>query len=205
MPPLFAICAADPRVTALLGEGPVCLFPFDDAPQVGARPYAVYQVLTGVPEDYVDDRPDLGSWIMQIDVYADTGAEATSVREALQYAIETQAHITRIGGTGTERETKLKIISLDVSWLVKHLVPAAINEWLLFNGAWDDGGAWSDTDAWNDGAVTNWILLTGLWSDSGAWSDSEAWGDGDVTNWILLSGFWSDGGEWHDNQEWIDG
>lgn len=143
MPPLFAVCAADPGVTALLGEGPTRLYPFDEAPQKAARPYAVYQVLTGVPENYLADRPDLDSWMLQIDIYADTGAEAIAVRDALQYAIETHAQITRIGGTGTERETKLKTTSLDVSWLVKRPVPApTVSPYVMLID--DTGAIWTD-------------------------------------------------------------
>lgn len=116
MPPLFAVCAADAGVTALLGSGPVRLFPFGDAPENVAKPYAVYQVLTGVPENYLGEPPDMDEWNIQIDVYALSVSSAQAVQKALRRALEAHCHVTRLGGTGTEPNTQLKTTSLDISW-----------------------------------------------------------------------------------------
>lgn len=116
MPPLFAVCAADAGVTALLGTGPVRLFPFGDAPENIAKPYAVYQVLNGVPENYLGEPPDIDEWNIQIDIYAQSVTSATDVMKALRRALESHCYITRLGGTDTESSTQLKTTSFDVSW-----------------------------------------------------------------------------------------
>lgn len=116
MPPLFAVCAADAGVTALLGSSPVRLFPFGDAPENVAKPYAVYQVLNGVPENYIGDPPDIDEWNIQIDIYAQNVTSAEDVLKALRRALESHCHVTRLGGTDTESSTQLKTTSFDVSW-----------------------------------------------------------------------------------------
>lgn len=48
--PLFKVCSQDPGVTALLGTDPVRLYPWGEAPQGVAKPYATYQGAAGAPE-----------------------------------------------------------------------------------------------------------------------------------------------------------
>jgi hypothetical protein len=116
MPPLFAVCAANAGVTALMGVGPTRLYPFGDAPENVAKPYATYQVLNGVPENYLGDPPDIDEWNIQIDIYAATVNSANAVQSALRRALESHCHVTRLGGTGTEPNTQLKTTGFDVSW-----------------------------------------------------------------------------------------
>ncbi|MEH6641398.1 DUF3168 domain-containing protein [Vreelandella glaciei] len=116
MPPLFAVCAADAGVTALLGSGPVRLFPFGDAPENVAKPYAVYQVLNGLPENYLDEPPDVDDWSIQIDIYANNIPDVKGVLNALRRALEPHCYIERLGGTSTEAATNLKTTNFDISW-----------------------------------------------------------------------------------------
>ncbi|MBZ5489144.1 DUF3168 domain-containing protein [Halomonas aquamarina] len=116
MPPLFRVCAANAGVTALLGVNPTRLFPFGGAPENVPKPYAVYQVLNGVPENYLAEPPDVDDWSIQVDIYATTVSDVNAVLAALRRAIEPHAYITRLGGTGTEPNTQLKTTSFDVSW-----------------------------------------------------------------------------------------
>lgn len=116
MPPLFATCAANAGVTALLGAGPTRLYPFGEAPEHVAKPYAVYQVLNGVPENYLGEPPDIDQWNIQIDIYADSVSSADNALKAFRRALETVCHVTRLGGTGTDTSTQLKHTSLDISW-----------------------------------------------------------------------------------------
>lgn len=117
-PPIFQICAAAPAVTALLGTAPTRLFPFGEAPQGVALPYAVWQTISGLPENYLGQTPDIDSYTIQIDVYANTVAQARNVAEALRDAIELNAHVTRWGGDGTDPDTGHKRYSFDVDWFV---------------------------------------------------------------------------------------
>lgn len=116
-PPIFAACAAAPAVTALLGASPTRLYPFGEAPQGVAYPYAAWQTVGGAPENYLGDRPDLDSFALQVDVYADTAASARAVAIALRDAIEQHANITRWGGESKDPATGRYRVSFDVDWL----------------------------------------------------------------------------------------
>lgn len=116
--PIFATCAADTAVKAVLGSAPVRLYPFGTAPQGVTLPYAVWQTIGGTPENYIGDLPDLDSYSLQVDVYATTETDARNAAKALRDAIEPHAHITRWGGEWTDPDTLNKRYSFDVEWHV---------------------------------------------------------------------------------------
>ena len=116
--PIFTVCSADPAVVALLGSSPTRLHPFGDAPEGVAKPYAVWQVVTGSPENFLAGRPDLDSYTLQVDVYAATGSAARAVADAVSSAVELSAYVTRWGGETKDNETKLYRSSFDIEWLV---------------------------------------------------------------------------------------
>lgn len=118
LPPIFPICAASAAVQALLGTSPTRLFEFGSAPQDVARPYAVWQVIGGSPENYINQAPDIDSIMLQIDVYALTGDSAREVVVALRDAIEPHAYITRWGGGSRDPETRNFRQTFDVDWFV---------------------------------------------------------------------------------------
>lgn len=116
--PIFAVCAADDQVTALLGLSPTRLYPFGEAPEGVVKPYAVWQLITGSPENYLAGRPDLDGFTLQVDVYATTASSARAVTTAISQAIELKAYVTRWGGESKDTETKLYRSSFDIDWLV---------------------------------------------------------------------------------------
>lgn len=117
-PPIFQVCTAAAPVTALLGLNPTRLYPFGEATQGVIYPYAVWQTVTGLPENYIDRTPDMDSYTLQIDVYAETGTSVRAVAEALRDAIETSAHIVSWRGESRDPETKRYRLSFDVDWFV---------------------------------------------------------------------------------------
>lgn len=117
-PPIFQVCAAAAGVTALLGTGPTRLFPFGNAPQGVTLPYAVWQMVSGSPENYLGEVPDIDQYTIQIDVYANRGSTARQVAEALRDAIEPQAHIVGWNGESTDPDTGHKRYGFDVEWHV---------------------------------------------------------------------------------------
>ncbi|MFV3291286.1 DUF3168 domain-containing protein [Pseudomonas sp. NY11955] len=118
-PPIVKACLQSSAVTALLGAGTdMRLYSFGEAEQGVAKPYAVWQVISGSPENYLAGRPDLDSITLQVDVYATTGDSARAVRDAIRDAIELDAYITRWGDEGRDTETKNYRASFDVDWMV---------------------------------------------------------------------------------------
>ena len=117
--PVFQTISASATVKALIGSNPVRLYMFGYAPQGVTLPYAVWQQITGSPENYLGDTPDLDKFITQIDVYALTEQSARDVAKALSGAIEPVAYITAWRGESTDPKTLHKRFSFDVDWHVK--------------------------------------------------------------------------------------
>lgn len=116
--PIFAVCAADPAVTALLGVSPVRIYPFGEAPEGVAKPYVVWQTVGGNPENYLAQRSDIDGFSLQIDVYGLSVTQARDVAKAVRNAIELKANIARWGGDSHDPATKTYRYSFDVDWLV---------------------------------------------------------------------------------------
>lgn len=115
-PPIFATCSADSAVIAELGYDPVRLWPFADAPQNRAKPYAVWQTIGGSPENCLGARPDMDMFSLQVDVYAATPAAARSAAQAIRDAVEPFAHIVAWRGETREVETRDYRYSFDIDW-----------------------------------------------------------------------------------------
>jgi hypothetical protein len=117
-PPIFQTCSADSVVNAVLGSNPVRLYPFGEAPQSVTKPYAVWQTISGGPENYIGDLPDIDSYSIQVDAYAPTAALARSVAKAIRDAVEPVAHVTLWGGESRDTETKNYRVNFTIDWWV---------------------------------------------------------------------------------------
>lgn len=117
-PPIFAIVSVDEGVQSKLGTSPVRVYPFGEAPDNVELPYAVWQTITGSPENYVSNAPDLDLFVLQIDVYGETGSEVREAAEALRDVIELSAHIVAWRGESRDTESKHFRYSFDVDFFV---------------------------------------------------------------------------------------
>jgi len=115
--PIFSVAAASPAVLALLGTNPVRLYLFGEAPQNVQTPYAVWQTVSGSPENYLGQVPDADSWTTQVDVYAATATSARAVAEALRDTFEPVAYITDWRGESRATPTSNFRVSFDVAWI----------------------------------------------------------------------------------------
>jgi len=116
--PIFSVCSQDKTLQQLLGSSPIRLYPFGEHFGNVVYPYAVWQGIGGSPENYLGNRPDIDRFGIQIDVYASTAKEATSVATAIRDAVEGAAYVTRWGQQTMDSETKKYRYSFDVDWLV---------------------------------------------------------------------------------------
>lgn len=116
--PIFSICKQDPVVTSLLGESPLRIYLFGLAPQRPVKPYAVWQVIGGQPENYIDESPDIDGFSLQIDVYADSVDSAREAAGAIRHAIEPHCVLTSYRGESRDSETMNYRSGFDVDWLV---------------------------------------------------------------------------------------
>ncbi|GAB3099692.1 DUF3168 domain-containing protein [Aestuariicella hydrocarbonica] len=115
-PPIFAICSVDAGVQAQLGSDQCRLYPFGLAPQGVTKPYAVWQQVSGGPENYINQRPDMDLFSIQVDCWATSADEARAVAQALRDAIEPHAHITAWYGDRRDPETKNYSYAFAVDW-----------------------------------------------------------------------------------------
>jgi len=116
-PPIFAVCSSNPGVQAALGSSPCRVFMFGHAPQGTTKPYAVWQLIGGSPENYLATRPDADNWSLQIDVYATTGELARSAAQSIRDAIEPVSYVIGWRGESRDTETKNYRVSFDVDWI----------------------------------------------------------------------------------------
>ncbi len=117
--PVFSVCRQSQEVLDLIGDNPTRLYLFGLAPQSPTYPYAVWQVINGSPENYINQVPDIDDYTLQIDVYAKTASEARAVTGALRNAIEPHAHITRYRDETRDEDTMNYRNGFDVDWLVE--------------------------------------------------------------------------------------
>jgi hypothetical protein len=118
-PPLFVRIKDDPDVQVDFGSDPVRVFPFA---QIGhpapERPYAVWQVISGLPQNYINEVPDIDSFSIQVDVYGDSIPTTRTAAKSLLEAIEPYAHVTGYNGETRESGTGFYRYSFDVTWWV---------------------------------------------------------------------------------------
>lgn len=119
-PPIFPVCSYSADLTALLGSPPqMRLYQFGLSPQLVSYPYAVWQIVSGGPENFLAHRPDADAYTVQVDVYADTASSARNVAEAIRDAIELQSYIVGWRGESIDPETKKYRLGFDVDWIVQ--------------------------------------------------------------------------------------
>lgn len=126
-PGIFALCNADPAVVSLLGDSDFLrLYPAGQAPQNDEKPYAVFQVVGGNPENYLDRRPNVDRITVQVDAYARTATQCRAVAAAIRDAIELSCHITGWFGDSYEQITGLYRLTFQSDWFVSRLLPPVI-------------------------------------------------------------------------------
>jgi hypothetical protein len=119
-PPVFDTVKANSGVRSVFGNSPRIyphgMAPDKASPQYGV-PYAVFQVIAGVPENYLGDLPDGDEYTTQIDIYAATVADAARGAQALRDAIEPVAYVVGWRGQFKDVDTQLFRYSFDVDWM----------------------------------------------------------------------------------------
>lgn len=106
IPPIVEIAEQNPALVALIGSNPFRFYAFGDAGDNKVYPYVTYQNIGGDPENFLGDRPDADSFVLQINCLAKTEAEANQVADAVSYALELDGHVIGWGGTDRDPVTR---------------------------------------------------------------------------------------------------
>lgn len=115
-PPFFDTVKGSTAVKAAFGNSPR-IFPHGMADQNTVAPYCTFQIITGSPENFLHDRPDVDAFTLQVDVYAKTAQAASDGAKAIRDAVEGVAYITAWRGQFKDPDTTLFRYSFDVDWL----------------------------------------------------------------------------------------
>lgn len=97
---------------ALLGS-PVRVYPFGEAPADAAKPYVTHQLVTAVPDNNVDDPPEIDDERVQFTIWADDSAttsgpaKAYQIAAALRLVLEDAGTVNTYQTLGRDLETGL--------------------------------------------------------------------------------------------------
>lgn len=107
-----------PSVQAVLGN-PVRAYAFGEAPKKPVYPYLVYQTITGQPENYLGDRPDVDSETLQLDVWdsSNNSKRALQVAKLVRDAVEEDAYVSGWRGDSRDPETDDVLVSFEVDFI----------------------------------------------------------------------------------------
>ena len=120
IPPLTTLMENTAAVTAQLGTNPTRFFPSEYPENLSVSyPYSVYEVIGGVPANFLEGAPAVDNVRVQIDIYSDALSTAEAAYNAVRDATETVSHIVSLNFGGEyDGETKLYRYSFDISyWL----------------------------------------------------------------------------------------
>lgn len=104
---LFTILNSDIQVKLRLGSNPLRVYPWGRAPSDVKKPYAVYAVYSGVPENYLGQVPDIDNKGTQINIYADTADSLEKCFIAVRNSLEPHAHMTNFTTPDQDADTNL--------------------------------------------------------------------------------------------------
>lgn len=120
IPPLFALLSADAAVGAQLGAGSACrVYPWGQAPDTVARPYATWYVVAGGPENTMSDTPGVDRYVVQVDVWGDSTGSVVAAGTAVRNCIETMGAVTAYNPSDRDTATGRYRVSFDAEIHVK--------------------------------------------------------------------------------------
>lgn len=114
-PPVFEVSQASPAVVAELGDR---VYPFGFVEPVPAYPYAVWQLASGSPGNYLGQVPDVDYFTAQVDVYGKSLESVRAAAQALRDAFEPVAYVVSWRGESRDPDTKNYRFGFDVAWII---------------------------------------------------------------------------------------
>jgi hypothetical protein len=84
-----------------------------------SKPYLVWQLITGFPDNTLACAPTYDNHSIQIDIYADNAPSAQQVKNAVRDVVEAITYITSWDGEGRDTETDNYRITFSADWFVE--------------------------------------------------------------------------------------
>lgn len=115
-PPIYRLVAADAACLAVLGTPPRCYF--GRATENAARPYVVWHMAGGTPENVMDGTPPHDHVAGQVDFVADDQESLIATITAVRTAIERVGYVTSYNPGGVNDQTGRLEYSFDAEFHV---------------------------------------------------------------------------------------
>jgi hypothetical protein len=112
-PPIFEILTDSGAVTAIVGDR---IYGHNEAPQKATRPYVTWFLVSSVPENLLDEPPDIDRCSVQIDCWHQSGSGVRTLAEAVRGAVEQVSYVTEILFDQREAETNLFRVALQIDY-----------------------------------------------------------------------------------------
>lgn len=120
LPQVFPLLRDAPAVTALIGTNPVRAYRHGKAPQNTVAPYVTWFVVTGTPENTLDDLPKIDRFEVQVDCWSDNtgtgGTQVETLAQAVRDALEPSAYMTAVVANTQDQETQRYRIGLQFTF-----------------------------------------------------------------------------------------
>lgn len=117
LPVIFPLISSDSDVAAMIGDR---FYRHGHAPQNVVAPYCTWFVVSGLPENALDELPRVDRFSVQIDCWSNnTGTgdeEVETLARAIRDAIEPHAHMTGVVVDGVDPDTKRNRIGLQFTF-----------------------------------------------------------------------------------------
>lgn len=113
LPPLYARMMESEAVTDIIGTR---CYPHGEAVQDTAKPYVVWQLIAGLPDNNLSDAPSVDSLLIQVDCYHQSSTGVDTLAEAVRSVLETLGHVTGYLVNERDQETKLYRIAMQFDW-----------------------------------------------------------------------------------------
>lgn len=113
--PVYAWLSAASGVTAIVGADNPAIHDAGWAPDGPEAPtrYVVWRIVSGLPENYLSEAPDMDDVRIQLDCYGRNRPEATELFDAVLEALQEHGHQVSENPEGRDENTKLYVRSAD--------------------------------------------------------------------------------------------
>lgn len=113
LPNLYQILSNNTTVNTIISGR---VYRHGSAPQMTEKPFIIWQLTSGSPENTLGNIPDIDSLSIQVDCYHQTDAGVIELATAVRDTLEPLAHMTGIPVDQREDETRLYRMTLEFDW-----------------------------------------------------------------------------------------
>lgn len=115
LPPIYTTLQASSIIRGIFGARPR-IYRMGEAPAKTSDPYAVWQLVSGVPENQLSGTPGHDRDTVQIDIYSTTDSGCEQAAIAVRDQMETVTHMTAYRTLPRDTETRNFRISMDFDY-----------------------------------------------------------------------------------------